>query len=82
MKTFLLDTIKHDLVDRFSEEALPEPYDSIFWVCFIQNLNVVSLFKTSEDLKDLFVSLMPQRADMLKNSGADYFTNYSGRFQD
>ena len=77
MDAFFLSSIKHDLVNRFSQETFGETTNSIFRVCFIQNFNYISAFKYSEESHNLSMTLMSQWTDMLQYSRAKYIT-YNG----
>ena len=70
MKSLLLNSVEHNLVYGLSEEALSESTNGILGIRFIQDLDVVSLLKTSKHLDNLFVGFMSERADVLQNFGA------------
>jgi hypothetical protein len=42
---FFLGTVKHRLVDRFSQENFSKSANRIFWVGFVKNFNEVFGFK-------------------------------------
>jgi len=59
MEALLLSAVKHELVDRFSEEGLPESALDVLGVTLIEYLNVVILLKQPKYLRIGLWRLIP-----------------------
>jgi hypothetical protein len=69
------------LIETLSEEALPKPAHSVSGVTFIEDFDVVPLLQESKDSQDLFVGLVPERADALQDTRTEYLSDDCRRFQ-
>ena len=75
MYAFFLGPIKHNLINRFSEETFSKTTNGIFGICFIQNFNDVFALKYSEKAHNLSMTFMSEWTYMLQYPRAKNISN-------
>jgi len=81
VQALLLYTVQHHLIETLSEEALSEAAHCVPRVAFVKDFDVIPLLQKSKDGQDLLVGFMPEGADALQDTRAEYLSNNCRRFQ-